>query len=78
MERLKHICYVPAIITGGFDVLAYWAAHELGINYVCCNRFRVEHGWVTGVMGPVATAEAKPIRLKGLSRRLNSQVRHGV
>lgn len=67
VKTLKRLGCVPAIITGGFDVLAYRAAHELGITYVACNRFRVENGCVTGMMEPVVTAEAKSMRLKALA-----------
>jgi phosphoserine phosphatase len=67
VKTLKRLGCVPAIITGGFDVLAHRAAHELGITYVTCNRFRVENGCVTGVMEPVVTAEAKSMRLKALA-----------
>jgi phosphoserine phosphatase len=67
VETLKRHGCVPAIITGGFDVLACRAAHELGITYVTCNRFRVEDGRVTGVMEPVVTAEEKSLRLKALA-----------
>jgi len=72
VKRLKRLGCVPAIIIGGFDVLAYRAAHELGITYVTCNRFRVENGCVTGVMEPVVTAEAKSMRLKALANWLGT------
>lgn len=72
VTELRRMGLVPAIITGGFDVLAHRVARELGIYYVCCNRFRVTHGLVTGVMEPVVTAEAKSMRLKALASWLGT------
>jgi len=51
--------YTPAILTGGFDILALRAAGELGVHHVLCNRFRVSDGKVDGVASPMVTAHTK-------------------
>jgi len=72
VSELTRISLVPAIITGGFDVLAHRVAGELGVTYVTCNRFRVTGGRVTGILEPVITAEAKSTRLKALAEWLGT------
>jgi phosphoserine phosphatase len=51
--------YTPAILTGGFDLLALRAAHELGVKHVLCNHFMTQRGKIEGVVPPIVTAQAK-------------------
>jgi phosphoserine phosphatase len=67
VSTVKRLGGVPIIITGGFNILADRIAHQLGIEYVCCNRFKVEDGYITGVMEPVVTGEAKAEKLLAIA-----------
>jgi len=70
VRALRELRCTPAIITGGFDILADRVAAELGVEYVCANRFIVEHGRVVSVRRPIVTPEFKARRLLALARRL--------
>ncbi len=64
---VKRFRGVPIIITGGFDILAHRAAYLLGIEYVCCNRFQVTDGAITGIREPIITGAGKAEKLLGLA-----------
>jgi phosphoserine phosphatase len=65
--EIKRIGGIPIIITGGFDILANRVARLLGIEYVCCNRFKIEENCVTGIMEPMVTGKGKAEKLLGLT-----------
>ncbi|HPR42047.1 MAG TPA: phosphoserine phosphatase SerB [Candidatus Methanofastidiosa archaeon] len=46
--KLKEEGAKTAIITGGFDIIAYRLAKKLGIDYVACNKFDINNGMLTG------------------------------
>ena len=48
IRRLHAYGAKTAIITGGFDVVAYRHARRLGIDYVACNKLEVQNGMLTG------------------------------
>ncbi len=66
VEAAREMGYTPAIITGGFDLLANRVARELGVNYVLCNRFTVNNGIVDGVAPPMVTPQTKVDHMLGL------------
>ena len=78
VSRIKRMGGVPIIVTGGFDVLAKRVAYVLGIEYVCCNRFKTINGCITGVMEPVVTGEGKAEKLLGLASWLGINPLHCV
>jgi phosphoserine phosphatase len=59
VEALRELGCVPAIISGGFEMLANRVAGELGIEIVCANRFGVERGYVKAVRKPIVTPRLK-------------------
>lgn len=65
--EIKRLGCIPIIITGGFHVLANRVAHKLGIEYVCCNRFKIEDNCITGVIEPMVTGKGKAEKLLGLA-----------
>lgn len=67
VSKVKRMGGVPIIVTGGFDILAHRAAYLLGIEYVCCNRFKIEDGYITGVEAPIITGRGKAEKLLGLA-----------
>jgi len=48
LKKLKDDEAKTAIITGGFDIIAYRLAKNLGIDYVACNKFEINNGMLTG------------------------------
>ena len=67
VSGVKRMGGVPIIVSGGFDILAYRAAYLLGIEYVCCNKFKVTNGAITGVQEPIVTGRGKAEKLLGLA-----------
>ena len=67
VSEIRRLGGIPIIVTGGFDVLANRVASLLGIEFVCCNRFVVENGCITGITEPVVTAKGKAEKLLGLA-----------
>ncbi|MCW4012595.1 MAG: phosphoserine phosphatase SerB [Candidatus Bathyarchaeota archaeon] len=67
VSGVKRLGGVPIIVTGGFDILAQRAAYLLGIEYVCCNRFKVKDGYITGIQTPIITGKGKAEKLLGLA-----------
>lgn len=59
VEALKGLNCTPAILTGGFEILAKRVAVELGIEYVYANKFIVERGCVASLRRPIITPEFK-------------------
>ncbi len=59
VRAVREMGYTPAILTGGFDLLALRTARVLGVQHVLCNRFRIRDGKVDGVASPIVTAQAK-------------------
>lgn len=67
VSGVKRLGGVPIIVTGGFDILAHRAAYLLGIEYVCCNKFMIEDGCITGITPPIITGTSKAEKLLGLA-----------
>ena len=59
VATLKENGFVPAIISGGFEVLADHFAGVLGIEIVCANRLVVSRGLVEGIRKPIITPRLK-------------------
>lgn len=59
IDSLRSHGYVPAIISGGFEVLADLVAHKLGISIVCANRLVVVGGRVEALRKPFITPTFK-------------------
>ena len=78
VSRVKRMGGTPIMETGGFDVLAERVAPHLGIEYVCCNRFKTQNGRVAGVREPVITGEGKAEKLLALANWLNVNPRNCV
>ena len=55
IDSLRSYGFVPAIISGGFEVLADLVAHKLGVSIVCANRLVVEGGRVEAMRKPYIT-----------------------
>jgi phosphoserine phosphatase len=64
---VKRLGMIPIIITGGFCVLAERVAEKLGIEYVSCNRFKIEDGYITSVVEPVITGKEKAKKLQAIA-----------
>jgi len=67
VSGVKRLGGVPIIVTGGFDILAHRAAYLLGIEYVCCNKFKLQDGCITGIHPPIITGKGKAEKLLGLA-----------
>jgi len=78
VSKIMDLGGVPIIVTGGFEVLASRVAGELGIEYVCCNRFTVEEKKITGFKEPVITGKGKSEKLLGLASWLGVQPKRCV
>lgn len=78
VNEVKRLGGIPVIITGGFDILAERVAELLGIEYVCCNHFRVESDRITGVKEPIVTGGGKAEKLLGLASWLGVDPKHSV
>jgi phosphoserine phosphatase len=78
VSGVKRMGGVPIIVTGGFDILAHRAAYLLGIEYVCCNRFKIENGSITGIEDPIITGKGKAEKLLGLTSWLGINPNHCV
>ncbi|MGQ9679842.1 MAG: phosphoserine phosphatase SerB [Candidatus Bathyarchaeia archaeon] len=59
IRELKSLGCIPAIITGGFDILAERVARELEIDIVFSNRFLLNKGKIASVKRPIITPELK-------------------
>lgn len=70
VSGVKRLGGIPIIVTGGFDILAHRAAYLLGIEYVCCNGFKLQDGYITGIQNPIITGKSKAEKLLGLARWL--------
>jgi len=70
VSGVKRLGGIPIIVTGGFDILANRAAYLLGIEYVCCNGFKLQDGYITGIQNPIITGKSKAEKLLGLARWL--------
>ena len=55
IDSLRSHGFVPAIISGGFEVLADLVAHKLGVSIVCANRLVIEGGRVEAMRKPFIT-----------------------
>ncbi len=75
---LRRMGLTPAIITGGFDLLAGPIADRLHINHVCANHLAEEHGVASGVRPPVVTPCAKAEHLKRLANELGTPLARSV
>ncbi|MCB2172124.1 phosphoserine phosphatase SerB [archaeon] len=78
VSGVKRLGGIPIIITGGFDILAKRAAYLLGIEYVCCNKFNIEEGIITGIDQPIITGKGKAEKLLGLASWLGISPEHCV
>ncbi len=67
ISEIRRLGMVPIIVTGGFDILAERVADRLGIEYVACNHFKTENGYITGVLEPVVTGRVKAEKLQALA-----------
>lgn len=78
VETVKGLHCIPAILTGGFEILAKRVARELGIEYVSANKFIVENGRVKSVREPIVTPEFKAKQLINLAGNLGMRPDHCV
>ena len=63
---------VPAIISGGFEVLADLVARRLGITIVCANRLVVEGGVLKAIRRPIVTPRLKADLLINIAEQLGT------
>ena len=70
VATLKENGFVPAIISGGFEVLADHFAGVLGIEIVCANRLVVSRGLVEGIRRPIITPRLKADLLVNIAGQL--------
>ena len=70
LRFLRGMGATPAIISGGFDVLAARAATQLGIERVYSNHLRVECGRVSGVKPPILDPRAKVDIIRRMAREV--------
>jgi phosphoserine phosphatase len=75
---LRHMGLTPAIITGGFDLLAEPVAERLQIDHVCSNRLAEEGGRVAGLVPQVITPRGKAEYLKHLAAELGIPLTHAI
>jgi phosphoserine phosphatase len=78
VSTLRRMGLTPAIITGGFDLLAAPVADRLGIDHVYANRLAEEHGRVTGLKPPVVTPRAKAECLRHLAAELGTPLERAI
>jgi len=72
VKTLRQMGITPAIITGGFDLLAEPVAEHLQIDYVFANHLAEEHRRASGLRPPVVTPRAKAEHLKRLAVELGT------
>jgi phosphoserine phosphatase len=75
---LRRMGLIPAIITGGFDLLAEPIADRLHIDHVCANHLAEERGVALAVRPPVVTPRAKAEHLKRLADELGTPLARAV
>ncbi len=75
---LRRMGLTPAIITGGFDLLAHPIADRLQIDHVYANHIIEERGKVSGLRPPVVTSRAKADHLKHLAAKLGTPLTHAI
>ena len=78
VQTLRRMGVTPAIITGGFDLLAKPIAERLQVDYVYANHFTEEKGLVTGLDNPVVTPRAKAEHLKCLAAELGIPLNRSI
>ena len=74
IDELKTRGYVPAIISGGFEVLADHVARRLGVSIVCANRLVVEEGRVEAIRSPIVTPMLKADLLVNIAGQLGADL----
>lgn len=72
IDSLRSHGYVPAIISGGFEVLADLVAYKLVISIVCANRLVVEGGRVEALRKPFITPTFKADLFVNLAGQLGA------
>jgi phosphoserine phosphatase len=72
IRTLRSRRYVPAIISGGFEVLADIVARRLGITIVCANRLVVEGGRLEAIRRPYITPRLKADLLVNIAGQLGT------
>jgi len=70
VATLKEHGFVPAIISGGFEILADHFAAVLGIEIVCANRLVVSRGRIAGIRKPILTPQLKADLLVNIAGQL--------
>jgi phosphoserine phosphatase len=75
---LRRMGLIPAIITGGFDILAKPIADHLQIDYVYSNSIIEERGRISGLRPPVVTPRAKADHLKHLASELGTPLAYVI
>jgi phosphoserine phosphatase len=70
ISELKDLGCTPAIVSGGFDILADRVASEVGIDIVYSNRFVLEGGRIVDVQRPIVTPEFKADVFMSLSKNM--------
>ena len=70
VSELKDLGCTPAIVSGGFDILADRVALQLGIDIVYSNKFVLEGGRIVDVQRPIVTPEFKADVFISLSKGL--------
>ncbi len=78
VSTLRRMGLTPAIITGGFDLLATPVADRLGIDHVCANRLAEERGRVSGLRPPIVTPHAKAEHLRRLAAELGTPLERAI
>ena len=74
IDSLRSNGFVPAIISGGFEVLADLVAHKLGVSIVCANRLVVEGGRVEAMRKPFITPMFKADLLVNIAGQLGADL----
>ena len=74
IDSLRSHGFVPAIISGGFEVLADLVAHKLGVSIVCANRLVVEGGRVEAMRKPFITPMFKADLLVNIAGQLGADL----
>ena len=69
---LRRMGFTPAIISGGFDLLAEPVAERLRIDHVYSNHLSEDDGTVSTIRNPIVTPHAKAEHLKRLASELGT------